>query len=351
MKEEIERIYSKWRDVYSGTLLVEKSKNILFSAAGGEANMAYGVANTISTRFDTASVTKIFTATSILLLIEEGLLCFDDKITDVIDLTGTQIPKDVTIEQLMNHTSGIADDAEEENGEDYSALFVTKPNYSIRECADFLPQFAYKSPNFKAGTNVKYNNCAFVLLGLAIEKISGMTYREFVVKRVFEKCKMQNTLFCAMDEVNPNTAEGYFSVRDPVSGMEKWKKNIYSYPPIGTADSGAYTTVEDLATFIRAIRNEEFLTTPFVNVLLEPDCVHSRSHRFGTWTTGYAFEFILTDEHNVFCMFKDGINAGVQAMISYYPQYDVIVSLLSNKNSGLYDIHKEIQAYFYSFQE
>ena len=322
-----------------------------FSAAGGEANMDYGVTNTISTRFDTASVTKIFTAVSILLLIEEGLLCLDDKITDVIDLTGTQIPKDVTIKQLMNHTSGIADDAEEENGEDYSALFITKPNYSIRECVDFLPQFAYKSPNFKTGTNVRYNNCAFVLLGLVIEKISGIPYREFVVKRIFEKCKMQNTLFCAMDEIKPNIAEGCFSVLDPVSEVEKWKKNIYSHPPIGTADSGAYTTVSDLAIFIRTLINEELLTAPFAKILLEPHCIHSKSHRFGTWTTGYAFEFILTNKSDVFCMFKDGINAGVQAMISYYPQYDVIVSLLSNKNSGLYDMHKEIQTYFYSLQE
>ena len=351
MKKAIESIYSKWRDVYSGAILVEKSKNIIFSAASGEANMAWGIANTMSTRFDIASVTKIFTAASILLLIEEGLLCFDDKITDVIDLDGTQIPKDVTIEQLMNHTSGIADDVEEEDGEDYSELFITKPNYSIRECVDFLPQFAHKYPNFKAGTNVRYNNCAFVLLGLAIEKISGMPYREFVVERVFEKCKMQNTFFCAMDEINPNTAEGYFSVVDSVSGKKKWKKNIYSYPPVGTADSGAYTTVADLAVFIRTIINEEFLTSSFAKTLLKPHCTYSKPHCFGTWTTGYAFEFILTNERDVFCMFKDGINAGVQAMISYYPQYDAIVSLLANKNSGLYDIHKEIQAYFYNLQE
>ena len=351
MKEAIERIYSKFRGVYSGTLLVEKSKDILFSAAAGEANMAYNITNKTNTKFDTASVTKIFTAASALLLVEEGLLCLDDKITDVIDLRGTLIPEDVTIEQLLNHTSGIADDVEEEDGEEYSDLFVTKPNYSIRECVDFLPQFVYKPPNFKAGTNVRYNNCAFILLGIAIEKISGMPYREFVKKRIFEKCKMQDTLFCAMDEINTNTAEGYISVVDQALGTNKWKKNIYSYPPIGTADSGAYTTVADLSAFIRSITDKELLTAPFAKIFLEPHCPYTRPHRSGTWTTGYAFEFILTDEREVFCMFKDGLNAGVEAMVSYYPQYDVTVNLLANKNGVLYDIHKEIQAYFHALQE
>ena len=67
--------------------------------------------------------------------------------------------------------------------------------------------------------------------------------------------------------------------------------------------------------------------------------------------TGYAFEFILTDERDVFCIFKDGINAGVEAIVSYYPQHDVFVSMLANKNGGLYDMHKEIQMYIWSLKE
>jgi CubicO group peptidase (beta-lactamase class C family) len=95
------------------------------------------------------------------MLIEKGLLHFEDKITDIIDLKGTEISSDVTIYNLLTHTSGIADDADEEAGEDYADLFINKPNYSIRNTADFLPQFAYKKSLFKAGTDVRYNNCAF----------------------------------------------------------------------------------------------------------------------------------------------------------------------------------------------
>src|SRR5690606_18461850 len=112
----------------------------------------------------------------------------------------TKIPVDVTIFHLLTHTSGIADDADEELGESYEALFINKPNYSIRDCMDFIPQFAYKEPKFKAGTNVSYNNCAFVLLGLAIEKVTNEKYREYIVRNIFHPCGMDNTSFFSKDE-------------------------------------------------------------------------------------------------------------------------------------------------------
>ncbi len=83
-------------------------------------------------------------------LVEQRALRLDDRITEVIDLSGTEIPGDVTVEQLLNHTSGIADDADEEAGEDYAALFLDSPNCGIREWG-FPPEiFAYKKPNFAA---------------------------------------------------------------------------------------------------------------------------------------------------------------------------------------------------------
>ncbi len=132
-------------------------------------------------------MTKVFTAVAILQLVEQGKLKLDDKIVNLIDLEGTKIPKDVTVHQLLNHTSGIADDADEEAGEDYAALFINSPNYAIRECKDFLKNFAYKEPNFKAGSNVRYCNCSFILLGIAIEKITGMKYQSYVTEHIFKK--------------------------------------------------------------------------------------------------------------------------------------------------------------------
>lgn len=337
---------------FSGTCLVKQGEDVVFAQAYGLAHRGFGVPNQLNTMFDTASITKVFTATSILLLIEKGLLHFEDKITDIIDLKGTAIPIDVSIYNLLNHTSGIADDADEEAGEDYSDLYINKPNYSVRNASDFLQQFVYKQPIFKAGTDVRYNNCAFVLLGLAIEKITGQDYRGFVTNNIFIPCGMQNTKFCAMDEVNENIAEGYFGCYDENNNLIKWKKNIYSYPPIGSPDSGAFTTVNDLDTFIRNLKANMLLGTDYSDMLFSPHCEFVKPLKswqpvpYATIRNGYAFEFVEING-KVFCMRKDGLNNGACAMLSYYPGIDVTTIILCNQDCNIWLMHREIQTVIY----
>ena len=350
MNRRFKTIFLSFAESFSGTCLICNKNNIIFSAANGLANRDFDIPNNIDTMFDTASVTKTFTAVAIIMLMEKGLICLDDKIVDIIDLSGTMIPSEVTIEQLLNHTSGIADDADEEAGEDYSALFVNKPNYSIRNCIDFLPQFAYKKSNFKAGTNVRYNNCAFILLGLAIEKVTGMDYRTFVKENIFMPCGMLHSGFPSKDEVNPNTAEGYFAVKDTNDSFVKWKKNIYSYPPIGTPDGGAYTTVGDLDIFIRAINDCKLISKTYSEIIMKPHCEFIRPSKYGgIWRTGYAFEFIEVG-NRIFCMYKEGGNPGVDAIFSYYPKLDISLNILSNQtdeSNTFWEMYNEMQEVLY----
>lgn len=347
MRDAFEGIYNRYKESFSGACLIKDASGIVFAAANGLANRDFAVPNSLDTRFDTASVTKTFTAVAVLMLAEQGLLSLTDKIRDIIDLSGTAIPDDVTIEQLLNHTSGIADDADEEAGEDYSALFVDKPNYSIRNCVDFLPQFAYKTPTFKAGCSVRYNNCAFVLLGLAIEKLTGMDYRSFVTERIFEPAGMTGTYFGAKDEICPNTAEGYFAVRDEAGRLIKWKKNIYSYPPIGTPDGGAFTTVEDLDVFIRALKVGSLLSPKYTELIFSPHCEFTRQNKHGDWRTGYAFEFIESD-NKIFCMYKEGGNPGVDAIFSYYPELEISLHILSNQDGPLWKMYNDMKAILFA---
>lgn len=354
MKEKIKKIcddFSK-NNRFSGVCLVKQGDIIIFNEAYGLAHKGFNIPNRLDTMFDTASITKIFTATAILQLIEKGMLSFEDKITDIIDLKGTEIPTDVTVYNLLTHTSGIADDAEEEAGEKYSALFKDKPNYAIRNTEDFLPNFVYKKPNFKAGTDVRYNNCAFVLLGLAIEKITKKDYRTYVEANIFKPLGMKNTKFCAMDEVNINAAEGYYGCYDEKDNLVQWKKNIYSYPPIGSPDGGVLSTVKDLDIFIRKLKENVILTDKYKKMIFSPQCEFSKP--FSKWkpvTTatirnGYAFEFVEIN-NETFCMRKDGVNDGVGAMLSYYPQVDITIIILCNQDCNIWQMHRELQTIIY----
>lgn len=315
---------------FSGTCLIRAGQRTLFSLAAGEAHRGFHIPNTMDTRFDTASVTKVFTAAAILRLVDAGRLRLTDRIHDYVDLSGTQISREVRLCHLLNHTSGIADDADEEAGEDYDALFRDHPNYAIRECRDFLPNFAYKPPNFAPGQGVRYNNCAFVLLGLAIESITGQPYRDHVAQEVFAPCGMTRTAFLAMDGIHENTAEGYTTRQDGSPC-----KNIYCYPPIGTPDGGAYTTVGDLDKFLRAIQTGALLSPARSQAFLQPHCERTRpawgwaGSQGALLRTGYAFEFFEQDGKAT-CLFKEGYNSGTRGFLAYFPHKDCTLSLLAN---------------------
>lgn len=342
MRQTFEQICKSFGNVFSGAFLASDGNGTIYAYQNGLANRDFGIPNTIDTKFDTASITKTFTAVAILHLCEKGLLSLEDKITERIDLSGTSISKDVTLRHLLTHTSGIPDDADEESGEDYSALFVDKPNYSIRCCKDFLPQFAYKKPYFKPGEGVRYNNCAFVLLGLAMEAATGADCRDIIRKAVFEPCGMEYTSFCAKDEVEANRAEGYFAVKDEKGDFLRWRKNIYSYPPVGTPDGGAYTTVGDLERFFRALQSGYILSPSYTEELFRPQSRFPKETKYGIWETGYAFEF-LRKNGAIICMYKEGGNAGVDGITAYFSLHDISVHIFSNQEGPFWELYRKIK--------
>lgn len=355
MKKYVENICEEYAENnnFSGVCMLTMGGEPIFAKAYGWANRSFKIPNQINTRFDTASITKLFTAAAVLQLAEQEKLKLEDRITDIIDLSGTEIPADVTIEQLLNHTSGIADDADEEAGEEYSDLFLSSPNYGFRECRDFLKNFAYKKPNFKAGTNVRYCNCSYILLGLAIEQKTGQGYRDYVACNIFKRAGMSDSGFFSMDEINENIAEGYKSIKDGNGEITGYKKNIYSYPPIGTPDGGAYTTAGDLNKFLIALKSNMLLNKTYTEMMFQPHCMFSQSaERYGIpglhKKNGYAFEFFLSgDTPEPFCIYKDGQNDGVSARLSYYPEKDIRLIILSNQDCSVSSMTRAIQQEIY----
>jgi CubicO group peptidase (beta-lactamase class C family) len=127
-------------DRFSGVVRIDQGRRNIFASAYGFASRRWGIPCGMQTRFDTASITKLFTAVAALQQVEAGTFTLDTSVTDYLGLTDTVISPEVTPYHLLTHTSGIADDADEDAGESYAALFVDRPNYSITETADFLPQ-------------------------------------------------------------------------------------------------------------------------------------------------------------------------------------------------------------------
>ena len=224
--------------------------------------------------------------------------------------------------QLLTHTSGIADDADEEAGERYEDLFIDEPNYATRATADHLPHFVNKPPNFAPGEGTRYCNVSYILLGLMIEKATGLSYRDYVQRRVFAPAGMTRALFAASDVVTVDIAEGADPIADDVGRVVGWKRNIFSYPPIGSPDGGAHVTAADLMAFHRALRDRELLSPTLTEAMLTPHETY-RPRGAGTHFTGYGFEFSTDADGEVDCYWKEGINAGVSAVLAHYPRTGV----------------------------
>ena len=329
-------------DEFSGAIRIDQAGQPLLRAAYGWASPTWGVAADLRTRFDTASVTKLFTAVATLQQVDAGEFALGTSAVDYLELRNTRISAEVTVYHLLTHTSGIADDADEEAGEEYSDLFVDRPNYVIRETADFLPQFADKPPNFAPGAGCRYCNCSYVLLGLMVERATGLPYRDYVRQRIFGPAGMTRSGFFAMDVVEPDVAEGLTPIVSSAGTRTGWRRSIYSYPPMGSPDGGAHATVDDLVAFHVALSQGRLLSTESTTAVLTPHEDYRPMAR-GLHRTGYGFEFEVV-EGQVRSYWKEGHNTGVSGILQHYPRSDVTVAVLSNLSEGTWAPMKFIDA-------
>ncbi|MBV7327496.1 beta-lactamase family protein [Chloroflexi bacterium TSY] len=324
---------------FSGVVRITQGDVELYAGAYGYANRPWRIRNRLDVRFDTASITKLFTAVAIFQLIDQGIFTFDTGVTDFLAFEHDVIPKDavssdVTIYHLLTHTSGIGDDCEEEDGEIYEELWKTKPNYSVTRTEDFLSQFIHKPANFAPGEGCRYCNCGYVLLGLMLEKATGLEYRDYVRKNIFARAEMAQSDFYYRQHVHENVADGYDPLKDEEGNVVGWKKNIYSFPPIGSPESGALVTAADLDRFLWAVKAGILCSDELAGTFFQPQ-VHHKDRDGWTMMYGYGMWFHVDESGKVICCQKEGINAGVSGMIRHFPTQDrstedINVVILSN---------------------
>ncbi len=314
---------------YTGVVLLRRGDDEIFTGAYGLASPRWGIPNTMDIRFDTASITKLFTAVAVLQLVGREVLDLDASIHAYVDLTDTVIPPAVTLRHLLTHTSGIADDADEEAGEDYADLWIDKPNYSVTKTRDFLPQCTADPPHFPPGEGYRYCNCAFILAGLAVEHAAGTSFREYVIEHVFKAPDMVRSGFFDKRDPEPDVAEGF----DPRPDG-RLESNIFKYPPIGSPDGGAHVTAGDLIRFIDALRGGVLLTPELTEAFFTPQLILDDGAG-----QGFGLEFRQDT------WWKEGINAGVSGVLKHWGEADgpgVDGVVLSNTEAGAWPVLKEL---------
>jgi hypothetical protein len=141
--------------------------------------------------------------------------------------------------------------------------------------------------------------------------------------------------------VEPEVADGADPVTDADGRITGWRRNIYSYPPVGSPDGGAHVTAEDLIRFHTALRAGRLMGAESTAAMLTPKEPHSPKWS-GMHSMGYGFEFEVGDDGNVVCYWKEGINCGVSGWLGHYPTSHLTVAVLANMEDGAWDPIREI---------
>jgi CubicO group peptidase (beta-lactamase class C family) len=169
-----------------------------------------------------------------------------------------------------------------------------------------------------------------------IERATGQAYRDYVREHIFGPAGMTRSDFFCLNRVQKDVAEGADPIRDERGEIIAWKKNIYSFPPVGSPDSGAHVTAGDLDRFLRAVQGGKLLSPALTAEFLSPQVVY-RETDAGRVHYGYGLSFQEDRDGEIVFYGKSGINAGVSAMLRHYPAQDVNVVLLSNMEDGVWE--------------
>lgn len=228
-------------DRFSGVVLVAKDGQPIFEKAYGLADRARRVPNTVATRFNIASIGKQFTIAAIDLLKDAGTLKADDTLGALLPEHPNERAQMATVQQLIDHRGGIPDFF----GPDFSAASPAR----FRSNADYYAFVAPRPLDFDPGSQRRYCNGCYLVLGEIIAKVSGVPYERFVQERIFAPRGMTSTGWFATDDIVENVATGY-SRRLP--GSEgTLRANLFAHGAAGSAAGGVYSTASDLLKFFQ----------------------------------------------------------------------------------------------------
>lgn len=293
-----------------GTALVAKDGKILYKKSFGKANLELDVAMEPDHLFRIGSITKQFTAAAILKLAEEGKLSLSDTITRFVKDYPMQ-GHAITIEHLLTHTSGI---------KNYTGLgkFDTqakRKDFAPKELVDF---FKNEPLDFPPGTEYRYSNSGYILLGYIIELVSGKTYANYVRETFFAPLGMTHSYYDNTSPVVPGRVPGYQKRNG------HFENSDYLSMTVPYSAGSILSNVDDLLTWYDALMNHKVLTAESVRK------AHTSYKLADGRLTGYGYGWELGNIQGSPAVKHAGRINGFVTYSLYLPAEKILVAIFSN---------------------
>lgn len=299
------------RDVSSGAVSMAKDGKPFFTGAYGKANLRWGIDNKLDTKFNLGSMNKMFTGVAICQLVSQGKLSFNDLIIKHLpDYQNKEVANKVTIHHLLTHTSGMGSYWDAMSNMDWTGL------RSVKDYADLAVN---DSLAFEPGERFSYSNSGPLVLGLIIEKISGMDYHDYIRKYVTGPAGMTNTDCYHVDDVIPNLAQGYYWNDE----TNAYRSNIFEHSARGSAAGGGFSTVADLQRFAGSLYDGTLLSQEMLEMYTTGKVEFGPDGKYA-----YLISDDLQDGHRV--VGHNGGAPGISADLKIFTDLGFTITAMSN---------------------
>ncbi len=235
-------------DAFAGVVRIERHGELMYEGAFGFADRGFEVPHTAGTSIRIGSITKTMMQVIVAKLFEEGVLDPDATVADVISNSGVDRADEMTLRHLLEHRSGLADF-------DFGA-FLEHPNRLVRRPRDYLPFIVDRPLAFDPGTDERYSNAGYILLGVIVEEATGERYEDVMQRLVFDPAGMTSSGFYPLDRVHPGVATGYWRCEGRAG---PWCTNNIYIEVEGSPSGGSYSSAADLSRFSEALRSGALL--------------------------------------------------------------------------------------------
>lgn len=313
-------------DEFSGVVLVAKNSIPLFNRAYGLANKSYNIQNQLDTKFNIASLGKMFTGVAVTQLIQKGELLPNDHLNKYVndEWLKSENSIKIQIQHLLTHTSGL--------GDYFKSLYSQLSPMVFRELEDYKSLVVNQELTFEPGERWSYSNTGMLLLGVVIEHISGDSYYDYVRNHIFIPANMTNSDFFEKDRPVLNRATGY--IKEVKDSSVQWQNNRFTRVMKGGPSGGSYSTVEDLLKFDIALRNNRLLNSKYTQMIL------SAKPELNSPFYGYGFFINESPAGRIASHGGDG--SGISCQYKMYLDIGYTVIILSNYNVPAANIVDEV---------
>ncbi|KXH81507.1 hypothetical protein AU378_17555 [Chryseobacterium kwangjuense] len=309
-KQEIDSIIKAYVAInkFSGTVLVHNQNKTIFERSYGWQNAEKKIPNHNNNIYQIASLTKSFTALTIVKLSEEGKLSVKDPVSKFIP----DYPRgnEITVEHLLTHTSGIYEPL---RNKEYFRLIHTGESVSQTKLISF---FKDEPLDFEPGTKFSYTNSGYILLGIIIEKVTGLFYENAVRKIILDPLKMRHTGFDYSALKSPDKAVPYIFL-----SKTKHEKAIIWNPELTGAAGQIYSTAEDLYKYYEGLRDYKIVSKESFKKATTP------------FLSGYGYGWFIDDLYGKKVINHGGNIEGATSYMAMFPEDDICIILLNNITS------------------